>query len=244
MLELILLIFKVIGILLLVILGIILLFLFLVLIVPLRYHSSGRMKDGTAEVWALFTYLNPLVRIRVSYPSDDEEETADTQTRILGIPLSESEEKKTQRKEKKSKKETGKKRLRSRTVIKKNRKKTTWYQDVEYYLELLEENKELIFDVLHTILSALSTVLPRDMHARVVFGTGSADITGWIYGAYCAVQQVLPEDVYVEPVWTEVCFEGEYRVKGRIRLIPFVIAAIRILANKNVRLLYKKLRRV
>lgn len=244
MLELILLILKVLGTFLLVILGIILVLLFLVLLLPLKYGSSGMMKDGTAEVRALFTYLNPFVRISICYPSAEKKEAADTKTKIFGVTLLDNKEKKAERKENKTKSGTGKKRSRSSTVIKKKQKRFAWYEDAEYYLKLLEENRELILDVIHTVLNALATVLPKDMYVRAVFGTGSADITGFVYGAYCAVQNILPGKIYVEPVWTEQCFEGEYRVKGSIRLIPFVIAAIRIIADKNVRLLYKKLRRV
>lgn len=115
---------------------------------------------------------------------------------------------------------------------------------IGYYTSLLKENKELIIDVLKTILKAFKTILPRKCNIKAVFGTGRADITGLIYGAYCSLKEHLTGEIVLEPVWTETYIEGEYYIKGKIRLIHFLMAVIKIFTNKRVRLLIKKLRRV
>lgn len=112
-----------------------------------------------------------------------------------------------------------------------------------YYTSLLAENRTLILDILKTVLKACKTILPGKCFARAVYGTGQADITGFIYGAYCSVREYLPGEIYLEPVWTETCLEGEYSLKGKIRLIHFLVAIIKIVADKNCRLLWKRLRR-
>jgi hypothetical protein len=115
---------------------------------------------------------------------------------------------------------------------------------VSYYISLCTENKELILEVIKTILRALKTILPRKCKVNATFGTGQADTTGFIYGAYCSLKDSLPGEIYMEPVWIESRAEGNYFLKGKIRIIHFLIAIIKIIANKKVRLLIKKLRRV
>lgn len=115
---------------------------------------------------------------------------------------------------------------------------------VGYYLSLFQENKGLILEVLKIVFHALKTILPGKCRMKAVFGTGEADKTGFIYAAYCALEGYLPWEVTFEPVWTEKFAEGEFEVKGKIRIIHFVIAVIKIIANPKVRLLIKKIRRV
>lgn len=115
---------------------------------------------------------------------------------------------------------------------------------VGYYASLFQENKGLVLEVLKTVLKALKTILPRKCRIKAVFGTGEADKTGFIYAAYCALEGYLPGEIIFEPVWTEKFAEGEFDLKGKIRFIHFLVAAVKIIANRKVRLLIKKIRRV
>lgn len=118
------------------------------------------------------------------------------------------------------------------------------FDTARYYISLFQENKGLILDVLKIVFRALQTILPRKCRVKAVFGTGEADKTGFIYAAYCALEGYLPGEVTFEPVWTEKFAEGEFEVTGKIRIIHFVAAVIKIIANPKVRLLIKKIRRV
>ena len=122
--------------------------------------------------------------------------------------------------------------------------KNSTIDTVGYYASLFQENKGLILNVLKTIVKALKTLLPKKCCIKAVFGTGEADKTGFIYAAYCALESYLPGEIVFEPVWTEKFAEGEFVLKGKIQLIHFLVAAIKIIANKNVRLLIKKIRRI
>ncbi len=201
----------------------------LVLFVPIRYTSYGCKKE---EKWSLFlkaTYLSPLLRIKVQYPS---EQTIITKICSITYKPKPKKEKLQKDKPQKKKQKTSKK-----------KKRFSLIKDIDYYRNLWQDNKDLITDVFHTAINAVATVLPKDMHAKVIYGTGMADITGFIYAAYCALQSCLPKDIHVEPVWTEKYLEGEYKLHGKIRLFPLVVALIKIISDKNVRILYKKLRR-
>ncbi len=127
-----------------------------------------------------------------------------------------------------------------------SKKKNSTLNTVGYYASMLQENKGLILEVLKTVLKALKTILPRKCYIKAILGTGQADTTGYIYALYCAVLDYLPKriEIILEPVWTQKSLEGEYSVKGKIRLIHILIATIKIVADKNVRQLYKRIRSV
>ena len=56
--------------------------LLLVLFAPIRYSSEGSKYVDNLQVKALVTYLNPIVRVKISYPDE-----AIVKVRILGITV-------------------------------------------------------------------------------------------------------------------------------------------------------------
>ena len=212
------------------------LILCLILFVPFRYASDGYKHSDAYLVRAKLTYLWPLLSVRVLLPP--EQDTVNI--KIGGIKWKPKTPKEDSQDgtEADSKEPTNK-----QPRFKKKKRKKGFIKDIEYYVELWQNNKELILDVLRTVGTALATVLPKDIEARVVFGTGMADVTGFIYAVYCVLESYLPEGVSVTPLWIEKHLEGEYKLRGKIRLFPLIVALIRIVSNQNVRILYKKLRR-
>ena len=242
MLAIILFILKLLGILILVLLGLALLLLFLVLFAPIKYSSNGSKSGDILKLKALITYLNPFVRIEVHYQA-----RLIVTVKILGITLYPKQKENNVAREKQEKKERVQRKEQKSNpaaVERKTSKKNSVFDVVSACTALFQENKELILEVLKVILKALKTVFPRKCYIKAIFGTGKADTTGFIYAAYCSLQDYLPEEVILEPVWIEPYLEGDYYLKGKIRLIHFVVAAVKILANRNVRLLYKKIRSV
>ena len=255
MLEIILFILKLIGIILLVVLGLLLLVILLVLFAPIKYKSEGSKHDDKIDVYGLITYLNPIVRVKIHYPGENI-----AQAKILGFTIYPAKPKKGRRTEVKDElqKETAKEEIahevkkeekqdskqESKQAEKKDSKKDVTIDTIGYYTSLFQENKTLILDVIKLVLKAFKTILPRKCYIKAVFGTGQADTTGFIYGAYCSLRESLPGEICLEPVWTESYLEGEYFVKGKIRLIHFVIAVVKVFMDKRARLLIKKLRRV
>ena len=274
MLGIILLILKILGIIVLCVLGLIFLVLLLVFFAPIRYSSEGCKYVDELQVKALVTYLNPIVRVEIRYPDEmilkvkilgitvfptklkekasDEQKEKSKKTRKSGFVEEPSATADKVEKPEKIDVSSGEIAESSDEQRPKNFKddqkqdttKNSALDVIGYYTSLLQENKELILDVLKTIFKALKTILPRKCKVHVVFGTGQADVTGFIYGAYCSLKDSLPGEIEFEPVWTEVHIEGEYYLKGKIQIIHFIVAVIKIIANKQVRLLIKKLRRV
>lgn len=294
MLGIILFIFKLLGIILLVILGLILLVLVLVLFAPVKYKGSGSKYGDDLRILALVTYLNPVIRVTVQYPNahivnvkicsftvfstgEDEKLTEENMGEEKIHAKEETEEKEKHsfesdsvveqecqhqaskesgKAEKEGNPQSGSALTSGESVVSTdniqeesetedtNKTDDSILDTVGYYVSLLQKNKALILNVLQTILNALKTILPRKCRIKAMFGAGEADKTGFIYAAYCALEDYLPGEIIFEPVWTEKFAEGEFELQGRIRLIHFLVAAVKIIANKNVRLLIKKIRRV
>lgn len=208
------------------------------LFVPFRYASDGYKNSEGYQVHARLTFLLPLLSIKLSMPSEQKMVV----TKVFGIPLKGKQSRKQQKEIAEDAKDTEPNK--EKTKSKKKKRKVSFVKDIEYYVQLWQDDKELILDVFQTIVKALATILPNHVNARVIFGTGMADVTGFIYAFYCALESYLPGDVSVEPVWIEKHLEGEYKLRGKIRLFPLLVAFIKIISNQNVRILYKKLRRV
>jgi len=228
MLEILLLIIKVLFVLLFIAVCLLLLILCALLFVPIRYKSDGVKKDAHFCVNLKASYLKPLLCVNVCYPKEQT-----TSVRILGIPY-------------KPKKKAATQEISQQNNAKKKQKKRkgSFIKDVAYYQELWQSHKDLILDVLQTAMKAISTLLPKDMRLELSYGTGMADVTGFIYAIFCVVEPYLPGEIHLEPNWTEQCLEGTYKLSGKIRLFPLIVAAIKIISNQKVRILYKKLRRV
>ncbi|MCD7819765.1 MAG: hypothetical protein LUH07_12070, partial [Lachnospiraceae bacterium] len=86
-------ILKIIGIILLVLLGLIVLLLCLLLFAPVKYRAKGAKHPDALSVSAIVSYLWPLVRVRVEYPSE-----TILSVKILWIDLLHPKEKKSHKK--------------------------------------------------------------------------------------------------------------------------------------------------
>ncbi|MCD8069051.1 MAG: hypothetical protein LUE87_09225 [Lachnospiraceae bacterium] len=109
---------------------------------------------------------------------------------------------------------------------------------------LLWQYKEMYPDVLGKVFRALKTILPRKCNIHLIFGTGAPETTGYLYAAYCALGEYLPGTIEFEPVWMESYLDVEFELGGKIRLIHFVTAAVKIIADKRVRHFISEIRRI
>ena len=66
--------------------------------------------------------------------------------------------------------------------------------------------------------------------------------TGQIYGIYCAAMILHKNRIRMVPDFDRKIMDGHVHIKGRIRLITLVYAAIKIILDKNIRYLIKILK--
>ena len=81
----------------------------------------------------------------------------------------------------------------------------------------------------------LRHLLPYKISGTIRFGTDDPAKTGMILGLVSVFYPSLPEDLVIEPDFTESCLETDLSVKGRIVLFVLLIHAIKILMCKDVR---------
>jgi hypothetical protein len=87
----------------------------------------------------------------------------------------------------------------------------------------------------------LKGILPRNVRGEVHFGTEDPALTGEILGGISIFYPIFMDNVKVYPDFEQSCLEGELQIKGRLRLVTVVYIAIRLLLNKNIRYVYRRM---
>lgn len=103
------------------------------------------------------------------------------------------------------------------------------------------QGKATVKHVFNELWYLLKKIKPKKIEGDVVFGTGDPSSTGQAIGAIAALYGFVPEDLQITPDFDEKRYEGILHVKGKLRLIHVVIIAVRLIADKNVRYVIKKI---
>lgn len=88
----------------------------------------------------------------------------------------------------------------------------------------------------------LRAICPRKCEGRILYGTGSPDTTGYLYGVYGLLSPKLGKKLVVEPDFQETVLEGEVRIRGRVFLITLLVAGVSVLFRKELRILLKQIK--
>lgn len=117
-------------------------------------------------------------------------------------------------------------------------------QKALYYWELIKEPDTiaLLRKVKPAILKALKQILPRKIHVHATIGLGEPDTTAQVYGFAEIVIAYLNQDIEITPELNEKKIEGEAFVKGRLYLFVLLWEVIKLLLNKRLWKLIKKLK--
>ncbi|MBQ9142993.1 MAG: hypothetical protein IJX63_14565 [Lachnospiraceae bacterium] len=117
--------------------------------------------------------------------------------------------------------------------------------NIKYYTEVLQEEdtKQLIANAWEAILKILKSIRPREFLLNGEFGFATPDTTGKIYGMYAVVMPMVGEYIILEPNFEEQVLRGNVALKGRITIFVIVLNALRILFDKRLQPLIKKLKR-
>lgn len=115
--------------------------------------------------------------------------------------------------------------------------------EYDFYKALWDkpQGKAAVRHAFEEIWYLLKKIKPRDIEGDVLFGTGDPASTGQAIGAIAAVYGFIPEKLNITPDFEEKVYEGNLHIKGKFRLIHVVIIAVRLIADKNVRYVVKKL---
>lgn len=118
------------------------------------------------------------------------------------------------------------------------------WENISYYKALLEdEDTRLLFSHASTRVGRiLQSVRPRKIKADILFGTGSPDTTGYVYGVYGMLLPKLGPKVLVTPDFTQAILEGEISLAGHITVFQVLRHAIILLLDKRLRLFINRLK--
>lgn len=103
------------------------------------------------------------------------------------------------------------------------------------------QGKAAVKHVFNELWYLLKKIKPKTIEGDVILGTGDPASTGQAIGAIAALYGFIPEKLQITPDFEEKKYEGNLHIKGRLRLIHVVIIAVRLIADKNVRYIFKKI---
>ena len=113
--------------------------------------------------------------------------------------------------------------------------------EIRYYRNLYNSNeaKEAIFLIRKKLKHVLKKVFPRRVHANLVFGFDSPDITGKVFGIYTLFAKRFDRSSRVRPDFERKIFEGTVFCKGHFNIWCLLMDALTVILNKNVRKIYR-----
>lgn len=118
------------------------------------------------------------------------------------------------------------------------------WKNISYYIELLQEEntKQLAAHAVQRGRKVLKSVRPKHVRAELVFGTGSPDTTGYLYGGYCMAASLFGTGFWVAPDFEQKRFEGEFEVSGHVILWVLAINGLKLLFDRKLRVFLRRLK--
>lgn len=127
---------------------------------------------------------------------------------------------------------------------KKKRKKSSFADRIKRICEKASSLREAVEDeenqkAFHLLISRVKYLLHhlrfRKFEGRLKFGFDDPAMMGRILGVLSLFYPLYGESFTLTPVFDHTVFEGEIALKGHVRLIHILIAAIRLMMNKKIR---------
>lgn len=105
------------------------------------------------------------------------------------------------------------------------------------------ENQKTLKLIFCQLRAMICHILPGKVKGKVTFGTEDPAFMGQVLAILSVVYTWYGDSVEITPVFDEKILEAEGRIKGRLRAGTLLVLALRILLNKNFRLLVRRWRR-
>lgn len=127
---------------------------------------------------------------------------------------------------------------------KKKRKKSSFADRIKRICEKVsslraavedEENQKAFRLLISRVKYLLHHLRFRRFEGRLQFGFDDPAMMGWILGVLSLFYPLYGESFTITPVFDHTLFEGEIALKGHVRLIHILIAAIQLMMNKKIR---------
>ena len=118
------------------------------------------------------------------------------------------------------------------------------WKNISYYIELLQEEntKQLAAHAMQRAVKVMKSAGPKHVRIELVFGTGSPDTTGYLYGGYCVLASALGAGFWVTPDFERRIFEGEFEAAGRVTVWVLAVNGLKLLFDRKLRVFLRGLR--
>lgn len=103
-----------------------------------------------------------------------------------------------------------------------------------------EQNKKTFHLIIAQGKKVVKHILPRKLKGYVTFGFDDPYTTGQILTGAAFLYPLYHRQFSLQPVFDRQIIEGELTFKGRIRMVTFLTAGVKILLNKNFRIQLKR----
>ncbi len=119
------------------------------------------------------------------------------------------------------------------------------WKNISYYSALLQEEntKQLYAYAKLCAAKILKNIRPRHIRADILFGTGSPDTTGYVFGLYCMLYPALGAKCVVTPDFERAVLEGRLHISGHITVFVLGINVLRLMLDKKLRRFIRKLKK-
>lgn len=119
------------------------------------------------------------------------------------------------------------------------------WENISYYLSVLQEEntKQLSAKVRQRLAKLLKSIRPRHVKADILFGTGSPDTTGYVYGVYCMLLPYYGSKFLATPDFEQAVFQGEFEMSGHVVAFILLVNVLKVAFDRRLYLLIKKLKR-
>lgn len=110
-----------------------------------------------------------------------------------------------------------------------------------YHSKRFDKAKE---DVITYIKTLWKVIKPKKLEGYVHFGLNDPASTGQMLGIIAMFLSIYDGFLRIEPDFEQACFEGDLKGKGKFCLFPIVKLAIKIMLNKNLIKVVKKVQTI
>lgn len=107
-----------------------------------------------------------------------------------------------------------------------------------------EINKAALKEIKYRVKKVLKHILPKKVRINAVFGFEDPSYTGQVLGAAAMLYPVYKDNIKLHPDFEQAIFQGDFYLKGRIRLGTLFVHGVKLLLNKNVRRMIKNAKNI
>lgn len=118
-------------------------------------------------------------------------------------------------------------------------------ENIRYYANLLqgETFRSAFQNAKRQLIRILKIVRPHKCSINLLIGLDDPSSTGQIMAIYGMLYPLVGRHVFLQADFEEKIVEGDLYIKGKITVIVFLIAALKLYMDKNIRKLLKMLKR-